>query len=679
MSESRNRTVRSVLWVLVLLGFCAALRAGYNRTNVEESNRRVEIALDYSELLHLAAAEGKPLSMVLSAFKNAAGPHGGATSIAVGEDTISSLEEAQTFKEISGGSRGTTYLYGLPDAIAKVTEALSVKTHYPVTPVPTGNPLPFGVPPTMKFGIRIDEPNGLVRGVGLGLSPESVQAVRKAGLSIVGRVGNWEGVAPKGIVWTLQRLKRDGTSTVIFSGDEVLGYKGYVTDDPKEPGVASTESAIRDAGLQYGTVEFGKQKGDDTLSGVSEENLVRVHTVTGAEMQTATIPGNTQRFLLAARERNIRCLYIRLFLDEPQALDKNVKYIKRIVDDLVSHGMTPGLAHGYAPLQTSWHLCGVIGLGLAAGWLLLLDAVTGLFNGGRPGPLVAAIGIAVAVLLFALPLLPAQLPLVPALFGVKIAALASAIIFPTLALLRKDALRPADGDQSPLLVALLRFVTSCGVTAVGISYIVGLLANRLFLLKIDVFVGIKPAKILPVLLVTLIYWLALRANHQRTWRQALLGARDRIVALSKEPILLWQIVAALAAIIILALVVMRAGNDPGIGVSGIELKIRGLLDRLLPARPRFQEFLIGHPALILSFVLAARGRRSWAFPLFIIGAIGQVSLLNTFCHLHTPLAASLWRAAIGIVIGIVVALVLYLPLDRLLLRQLPTVPANANG
>jgi hypothetical protein len=54
--------------------------------------------------------------------------------------------------------------------------------------------------------------------------------------------------------------------------------------------------------------------------------------------------------------------------------------------------------------------------------------------------------------------------------------------------------------------------------------------------------------------------------------------------------------------------------------------------------------LIGHPALILSFVLAARGRRSWAFPLFLVGAIGQVSLLNTFCHLHTPLVASLWRA-----------------------------------
>jgi hypothetical protein len=81
----------------------------------------------------------------------------------------------------------------------------------------------------------------------------------------------------------------------------------------------------------------------------------------------------------------------------------------------------------------------------------------------------------------------------------------------------------------------------------------------------------------------------------------------------------------------------------GIGVSGLEMTIRGLLDRLLPARPRFQEFLIGHPALILSLYCG-----SWSACLGIsaaaVGAIGQVSLLNTFCHLHTPLAASLWRA-----------------------------------
>ncbi|MES2461472.1 MAG: DUF5693 family protein [Armatimonadota bacterium] len=675
MSESRNRFIRLTLWLLVLVGFAAAFKAGINRANVEAANRRVEITLDFNELRNLAATEGLPLSEVLTAFKNAAGQAGGATSIALQEETISSLEEAQLLQEVASGSRGATVLYGTPEVMQGVEEAIQVKTRYRVGAIPSATPLPFGVPPNMTRGLRIEQPNGLVRGIGLGLSPESVQVIRDSGLRIVGRMGNWDGAAPQGIVWALNRLKRDGASTIIFSGDSVLGYKGYVIDDPEEPDRASTKSALRDAELFYGTVEFGKQKGDAALSRASEDRLVRVHTITGAEMQSANPAENVQRFLLAARERNIRCLYVRLFPDEPKPLKENVKYIKRIVDGLAGRGLTPvmvpGLAHGYPELHTSSLVRGLIALGLASGWLLLVDAVTGLFSGGRPGTLVSTVAGAGALLLMALPLAPTSM-------GVKLAALAAACIFPTLALLRKDALRSGPPDQSPLVVALLRFFTTCAVTLVGAAYIIGLLANRVYLLKIDAFIGSKPAKIVPVLLVALIYSLALRANSRRPWKQALVEARDKIINLSKQPILIWQIAAALAAVIVLAMVVMRAGNDPGIGVSGVEMNIRRLLDQVLPARPRFQEFLIGHPALILAFVLAVRGRRAWAFPLFLIGAIGQVSLLNTFCHLHTPLIASLWRAGIGIAIGVTIGLVLYFFLDRILLRRLLPVPASLN-
>ncbi|MEI6433009.1 MAG: DUF5693 family protein, partial [bacterium] len=69
--------------------------------------------------------------------------------------------------------------------------------------------------------------------------------------------------------------------------------------------------------------------------------------------------------------------------------------------------------------------------------------------------------------------------------------------------------------------------------------------------------------------------------------------------------------------------------------------------------------LIGHPALLLSLIFGVTGRRQWAIPLFIIGAVGQISLLNTFCHLHTPLLVGLWRAGLGIGFGILIGLVFY--------------------
>jgi hypothetical protein len=58
------------------------------------------------------------------------------------------------------------------------------------------------------------------------------------------------------------------------------------------------------------------------------------------------------------------------------------------------------------------------------------------------GALVSAIGFLAAVILF-------LLPLVPTMMGVKLAALAAACLFPTFALLRKDALRPGEPGSLP--------------------------------------------------------------------------------------------------------------------------------------------------------------------------------------------------------------------------------------
>ncbi|MCS7064748.1 MAG: DUF5693 family protein, partial [Fimbriimonadales bacterium] len=48
--------------------------------------------------------------------------------------------------------------------------------------------------------------------------------------------------------------------------------------------------------------------------------------------------------------------------------------------------------------------------------------------------------------------------------------------------------------------------------------------------------------------------------------------------------------------------------------------------------------------------------RTWLPLAMLLGVIGQVSVVNTFCHLHSPLAVSLprvaWGAAIGIALGL---------------------------
>jgi hypothetical protein len=632
-----------------LVSLAASLWSASRRWRTETRNRGVEVTLDYSELRTLGAAEGKTVADVLRRFREA-----GATSVALDEDTIGGLEGARRIQVLPDPGRSITRLRLGPGLYQRVSAALARKTRYEVqaSPAPSGG-----------GDLVISQPYGLVRGVGIGIDRGIADGVRKADLGVIGRVSNYVGVTPEGVAASLDQLRDAGATTVIFSGDDVLGFKGMVRAKKPGDGGISTESVMERDALNYGTVEFGKQKGDAELVRALPERTVRVHTIPGAEMVQADMPGNTQRFLLAARERNIRLLFVRLFLQEPDPLTKNTDYVEGIRKGLERADLVPGRAHGYGELTTPLGAKLLISLGVAAAWLLLADAVTGLFAGRGVGGLGRFLTVGGTVLIALLPLLPGK--------GTQLAALAAACLFPALGLLHKDALRPDSGTgYSPVRVALQRFVLTTCITGIGIAAIVGLLADRLFLIKADLFLGVKATLVVPVLLVALVYALDLRATEKRRWPDALASVRRMLQRLAAEPVLFWQVAAGLVALIALAFLVMRSGNDPGVGVSGLELKLRSLLDRVMPARPRFKD-LLGHPALILALALAARGYRKWALPLLIIGAVGQASLLNTFCHLHTPLPVSLTRGLLGVAFGVIIGLVLYALLDRIVLRRFP--------
>ncbi len=149
------------------------------------------------------------------------------------------------------------------------------------------------------------------------------------------------------------------------------------------------------------------------------------------------------------------------------------------------------------------------------------------------------------------------------------------------------------------------------------------------------------------------------------WAARVLRVRRSLASLYAQPLLVGQIVVGVVALVALALFVARSGNDPGVGVSGTELKVRSLLDKYLLVRPRTKEFLLGHPALFVALAAATAGRFPRALlPLLVVGAIGQSSLLDTFCHLHTPLFISLLRGLIGWALGAVIGALICVALGR---------------
>jgi hypothetical protein len=197
-------------------------------------------------------------------------------------------------------------------------------------------------------------------------------------------------------------------------------------------------------------------------------------------------------------------------------------------------------------------------------------------------------------------------------------------------------------------------------TLLGILLVIGLLADRIFMLHIDGFQGIRLAIILPMFLALAYHGLGLAdIPIDASWEQRKARVKERWDEFVYSPLMMGQTIAGLIGLAIVGVVVLRSGNDPGVGVSGSEMSFRSFLNKLLFVRPRTKEFLFGHPLFLFGLAEAFSGNRKYLTLYLAAGAIGQASLLNTFCHIHTPLLFSFIRALLGWLIGAFFGAVLF--------------------
>jgi hypothetical protein len=117
----------------------------------------------------------------------------------------------------------------------------------------------------------------------------------------------------------------------------------------------------------------------------------------------------------------------------------------------------------------------------------------------------------------------------------------------------------------------------------------------------------------------------------------------------------WDVLAGLFVAALVGYALIRSGNASAAWKPSAEQGLRDHLETFLIARPRFKEFALGHPLLLMGLYLRKQfnlERLSWdGRPLIAIGMIGQVSLVNTFCHLHSPLRLIFLRSFNGLVLG----------------------------
>jgi hypothetical protein len=232
-------------------------------------------------------------------------------------------------------------------------------------------------------------------------------------------------------------------------------------------------------------------------------------------------------------------------------------------------------------------------------------------------------------------------------FARSVIALCGALLFSTAALLVLIPAWnevPAASSRTQFLRSLGWTLAATGVALAGALVVVGVLSSPLTMEEIERFRGVRLVLALPPLIALALYLFDRRfgAGTQR--------ARDVFLS----PVLTYQLLAGVAIVALGVLMLVRSGNDSDVSPSQFELALRHALTHVLSVRPRFKEFLIGFPCMMLLPALLPLHRRAIGWLLALGIGVGVGDVIDTFSHLHTPIEVSILRVVNGLIVGAIV-------------------------
>lgn len=638
-----TRAQKMVAQALITIGLLGAVWVAVERVMVEQTNNTVGLTVDWAEVEESAAAAGVSAADMLVALQS-----GGATHLAVAEPSIGELVERGEIALFRSGDR-VDILAGDANVIQQVTRALQARF-----------PGDYERRQAAEGEMWLNAPAQAVSSgkAGAGYPRSALEAAERAGLSVVARPASAGVRTSQAAQRVIQQAADTGADMIVFSGDAIVGFPRMVE---------TTAATMQTRELTFGMIEMSPQRGAAALSTHLDHQVVRVHSITAEEMATYPLGRAAERFVRAARERGVRLLYLRLLPSGPEGLvEANAMYLAHVREGLREIGLTLGSPDPAEPFSTPpWHLA-IVTLGVCGGFLWLLQALFGL-PGRWYWPIAGVVVLVGAGGMF-----------VAAGLLRDVAALGAAIIFPIIAIAwcARGLTAGAEGPRNigAVLPRLLgTFLAVSGVTVFGGLLVVGLLGDSGYLVKAEQFRGVKIAHLLPILAVAAV-WLArsMDAYTDRVadagpdmvdyhtgdtvpeWPALWAGLRRALNAV----VVYWHVAAAFVAVAVLGMLLLRSGNEATGAILPMEMEVRSALDRFLGVRPRTKEILLGHPLMVLAILLAIRRARKGVWVLFAVGVIGQVSLLNSFCHIHTPLMLTLLRVFNGLWVGLLGGLVL---------------------
>lgn len=665
-----------VLLAVIVVGLVCALWLNFVRHDVEKQNNTVEMAMEYEGLRKLAALQGLPEEDVLRQFKEA-----GINSLMIFDTTLERLTKNGELQTATGGELRQAAMLGADKGVfAHVpAEALEENAAYAAAAADASiledveqdlclrygadrvqvvcenpriikvkgstTPLPDG---------RYDEPQGLLQAP-LGLPVQDLRKVNALGFKIIVRPQNYIEVTDEQIDAIFDRIKEAGVpvAALMPCGTEVVGYPNKM----QHLGERMKENNMTLVMLEHYTqLQFAKIDGLLPLAEFNDYKAARSYVIDPTEQKKISVGEALRRWALTDEERNIRVNYIRPFLMPEGGQDimkTNLKYVRDIKASVEARGYTIGEAgvfaakgEDFAPYFPSKLSFIPVLLAIVAGVVLYLSLLFNL-SGSKQLALWAVLSAGGLALLF----------IGRGLLTRQLLALAAASVFPVLSMsVIFNIWNKNTTDKHSLLSicwkGIWQLALAIALSLVGAAFLSAILTDSRFLLEIDIYRGVKLTFILPVIFTAILF--IKRYDLLQVVGKGLQTLWKRLNGLLDTGLTFRHVVVLLVLMFIAYYFVGRSGHTGGVPVPAIELKMRAFLEQLMYARPREKEFMIGHPMFFLAVLAVYRcAPRWWQFVLTCAAVIGQGSLVQTFCHMRTPVVMSFVRALDGYAVGVV--------------------------
>ena len=627
------RMIPPKIWIaLVVFAFIGMIPIGM-KTLWDFSNKTVDVVVSSKGLFSMSRSSGYDIPAVLGGMKKS-----GVTSVILQEDTLKDFIDQGLMTMIRGGD-----LIDSLRLISRTSHVLvsrlpaSFVIQAPMTYLTIDDAVQFDVVRTIleyKYGKRVKElgfqtlevaaPFEQLLDMPIDVNIEKGLTIQSQGLAIIPALQAHSEFNEDQLSFKLSRLGDLDHHIILLEGKNALGYpqnRDYIKQRIKE-----LHKML--AFVEFNPVPLGFSS---ILSGA---NGLRVHAVTLSDRNTSKY---VEQAVRAVVERGARVIWVQPY--EGQDLINSYSFhsrlIQRIVGSLESRGYKVQ-ALSRSPFQAGYRsLLTLSGVGA----LILLAFL--MWRRFRPLAGIKTLLVFTVVVLLGLVGF-ALLGRLTSIF--QVLALGVAIIVPVLVMIELDA-RQKEGA----LTSFKPLAREVGLvflgTLMGGIFIQNLMGEPVFWIGAMAFRGVKIAILGPFILL----WLYKVAKLDQI---QYVGYRVKRFML--QPINFAMVVLGCVGLSMIAIYLVRSGNDAPVLVTGPELWLRNMLEKILWIRPRSKELFIGYPALV--FWLSFKDRITWPSwlrtTLFLLVSLAPISMLNSFSHLHTSFWVTITRSGLGAILGL---------------------------